>query len=352
MILKRLRRFRLIDWFAVLLSTLAIGVCLWSMRPDPTKRHLSKSRGTDAFVVPTSFGGLLALNSQDLGKVDIASMNLWCAQGLPGSENLNPALSLRTLDDWARRVRDNTERHLYRLSDPRYADHYHRSQAYFRCELMLQTLQEDCRVHYNSKLVDPRTGLSTEWPFVDSRDFFLHGIVGPDRAGSCSSMPVLYVAIGRRLGYPMKLVRTADHLFCRWDDPSGEQINVEGSGNGFSAFPDEYYKSWPRPLTDQQIRANGFLRSLDPAEELAVFIAMRGHCFTDTGRRSEAIAAYRQAQRLAPEVVPQALVFQAEVANAASAAALQAHRIASERLTEDILRRQSSFRPMGALGQN
>jgi hypothetical protein len=322
------------------------------MRADPTKTYLPKSTQAAVSVAPASLAELLALNARDLDKTDIATMDLLCAQGLPGSDNLNLDLSLRTLDQWAQQVKENTRRHLYRLSDPRYADHYHRSNAYFRCELMLQTLQEDCGVHYNSKLIDPRTGLSTEWPFVNSRDFFLNGVLGSDRAGSCSSIPVLYVAIGRRLGYPMKLVRTADHLFCRWDDPTGERINVEGSGNGFSAYSDEHYKSWPRALTDQQIKANGFLRSMDPAAELAEFITMRGHCFTDTGRQSEAITAYQQARQLAPDIVPAGLVFQAEMKQDDSAAALQAHLIASQRLTEEILRRQSSFRPAGALGQN
>ena len=339
-------------WLTALLT---IGVC--ALIFATYLAFMSQSRGHPSIPVavltePASFQALVSINPHDLGQVDIARMNLLCAQGLPGAEHVDIDATLAMLNNWAEQVRGNTARHIYRLQDARYADHYHHSEAYFRCELLLQTLQEDCGVHYNPKLVDRQTGLSTEWSFVDSRDFLLNGVAGPERAGSCSSMPVLYVAIGRRLGYPMKLVRTADHLFCRWDDPSGERINVEGSGNGFSAFPDEYYKSWPRPLTDQQVRANGFLRSLEPAEELAVFIAMRGHCFTDTGRGSEAIAAYRQAQRLAPEVVPQALVFQAEAANAASDVALQAHRMASERLTEDILRRQSSFRPMGTLDQN
>ena len=62
---------------------------------------------------------------------------------------------------------------------------------------------------------------------------FIHGIIdGP--GGTCASMPVLYVAVGRRLGYPLKLVEARGHLLLRWDDPLGQRLgtpdvfNVEG----------------------------------------------------------------------------------------------------------------------------
>ena len=68
-------------------------------------------------------------------------------------------------------------------------------------------------------------------------------------------MPVLYVAVGRRLGYPLKLATTKGHLFARWDglDHSypawRERFNIEGT-HGFSSYPDDYYKTWPFKLTD------------------------------------------------------------------------------------------------------
>jgi hypothetical protein len=45
-------------------------------------------------------------------------------------------------------------------------------------------------------------------------------------------------------------------------------------------------------------------------------------------------------------------VYQAEVVQDDSAAAPQNHRIASQRLTEEILRRQSASTSVGVLGQN
>jgi hypothetical protein len=77
-------------------------------------------------------------------------------------------------------------------------------------------------------------------PPLDSRDDFLHGIIA-GRGGTCASLPVLYAAVGRRLGYPLKLVRTTQHLFLRWDDPGGERFNVEiSNAGGIDTPPDDH----------------------------------------------------------------------------------------------------------------
>jgi hypothetical protein len=49
--------------------------------------------------------------------------------------------------------------------------------------------------------------------------------LGQRRMGTCSSMPVLYVTLGRRLGYPVKLVTAKAHLFVRWEQ-TGERFNL------------------------------------------------------------------------------------------------------------------------------
>lgn len=86
---------------------------------------------------------LLAMTPDQLTQVDIAEMNLLCATGLPGAEDMNIAKCLATLDKWANRVHAETERHLYRLTDPRYkdhAEHYQNSEARFRAEWLVSIL--------------------------------------------------------------------------------------------------------------------------------------------------------------------------------------------------------------------
>ena len=120
-------------------------------------------------------------------------------------------------------------------------------------------------------------------------------------------MPALYIAIGRRLGYPLRLVTTKAHLFIRWDSPT-ERFNLEATGRGMNRYDDAHFKSWPFPLTEDEIRADGYLKSLTPPEELAVFLSLRGQCLREAGRLSEARACYAQAARLAPNSRPYQLL--------------------------------------------
>ncbi|MCL4181636.1 MAG: hypothetical protein KJ072_28350, partial [Verrucomicrobia bacterium] len=50
------------------------------------------------------------------------------------------------------------------------------------------------------------------------------------------------------------------------------------------------------------IEAEGYLRSLTPAEELAVFLSIRAMCLRQAGRMEEASEAFDVASRFAPGV--------------------------------------------------
>jgi hypothetical protein len=245
---------------------------------------------------------LLDLPVEQLADVDIAEMNLLCAVGLPGAEKLDIDHALATLDQWAQRVKFETERHLYRAHDPKWADHYRHSEAYLRAEFLVQVLYEDLGVRYN-------LAAKNNFDFDDSRVAFLHGMipakgqtVADTQGGTCVSMPVMITAVGRRLGYPLKLVTTNGHVFVRWDGQNHanpawrERFNMEVT-NGFSSFPDDYYKTWPFKLTEAQVKANRYLVSLTPAEEFAEFLAARGHCGLDNGQIAFAARSYENAYR-------------------------------------------------------
>jgi len=234
---------------------------------------------------------LLAMTPEELKDVDIAEMNLLCATGMPGAENLDIAKCMARLDEWAAMVKFDTERHLYKFrQDP--AD-YENSEGYFRMLSLISVLQLDLGVHYNPDRI-------RDIDFSRSQDLFVHGMIDSDNGGTCVSMPVIYTAVARRLGYPVKLVLTKAHVFCRWDAP-GDRINIEGSSRGMHSYPDDYYKTWPIPSSDWEVKANGYLVSLSPAEELACFLASRGHCLDANNRLKEALDAYTAAHRFAPK---------------------------------------------------
>jgi len=112
-------------------------------------------------------------------------------------------------------------------------------------------------------------------------------------------MPILYIALGRRLGYPLKLVTTKQHLFMRWDSPK-ERFDMDATGKGLDKKDDDYYVKWPFPITEQEIREQDYLKSLSTCEELSVFFSIRGACLTEAGRLADATASFDVAYHRAP----------------------------------------------------
>jgi hypothetical protein len=220
---------------------------------------------------------------------DIAGINLLAAKGLPGAENLDVDRSLKTLDLWAAWVRRETDRHLYKFREA--PEEYNSSEAYFRILMMICTLQEDFHVCYNR---DPkmRAGPVELAPsdltfFGNPKDLFVNGLTGGEHEGTCASLPVLYVAIGRRLGYPLKLVECKGHLFARWEDDK-ERFNIEGTNRGLNCYPDQEYLEWPYPISQEELATGMYMKSLSPKRELAAFLELRALCLKQNelhGRR-------------------------------------------------------------------
>ena len=227
---------------------------------------------------------------------DIAEINLLCAAELPGSQSLDIDAALARIDEMARRVNFEIRRNWHRfLTNPGQADN---SRAKYCVMMMVTVLQQDFGVRYNpDRIRNP--------DFRDAADLFIYGMLGGN-GGTCASMPVLYTAVGRRLGWPIKMVHARAHLFCRWDDPEGrhpfgkERFNLEATGQGASFPTDDYYRTWPEPLSDEMVQLLGYLNSISPETEFADFLVLRGHCLEDNGWIGKACDAYRAACQFTP----------------------------------------------------
>jgi len=159
---------------------------------------------------------------------------------------------------------------------------------------MVHVLTTEFNVHYNpDRITDPGN-----WD--DHEDAFIHGAIGPRRHGTCASLPVLFTAVGRRLGYPLMLTTVANHCLCRWDTPE-ERINIEYSHGGLNSHPDEHCMHSPREWTpeiyERQRNRPCWLTSLSPQEELAYCLHTRAMQLSVIGHHGEAynrqIRAYR-----------------------------------------------------------
>ena len=227
-------------------------------------------------------------------------MNLLCAEGLHGAENLNVENFLARLDGIAQHVELETRRHYYRFQNNK--AEFNHSEGYFRMLLMAVTLQQDLEIHYNPQRI---TAVGVFEPndvfFADCRDVFVHGMIAEDRRmGTCASMPVLYVAVGRQLGYPLKLVPTQNHLFVRWED-NRERFNVDATGRGMNMHDDEHYRNWPMPISRETEQEFGYLKSMNATDELTAFLSLRSACLMAAGKTEEAIAAQEAALRFSPQ---------------------------------------------------
>ena len=251
-------------------------------------------------ITPTAFSELLTLSDEQLKDVDVARLNLLCAQGLPGAEHLDIEASLATLDKWGKIAKAAERKYLpqFRANPGRYDN----SLALFKAVNLALTLKEDLKCGYNLELVN--SGVmndvrSTRF-FRNSRDLFLHGFTTDPRAGSCASLPVLMVALGRRLGYPLHLVTCKGHQFVRWDDGK-DRFNIETAIQGADSKPDAYYYTWPHPTTKAEAGNEGYLVNLTPKQELANFVQIRGACLQENGDFEGASKAYELALKVFPE---------------------------------------------------
>jgi hypothetical protein len=233
------------------------------------------------------------MTPEQLEGIDIAVLNLAAGQGFPESQAFTIEEGCKALDKIADHIRKELERnkHLY----DRNPKEFYGSRAYFSALLMVCALQEDAGIHYRYERI-------FDYDYTEAGDSFLLGLLGPNRAGTCASMPILYVAVGRRLGFPLKLVSTQGHLFARWESPDGRQrFNIEGTGRGMISHDDAYYKKWPYPVDEGAIKNRGYLKSMTSAEEFALFLLIRGNVLDAQGKWPEAKLALSHAARYLPQ---------------------------------------------------
>jgi hypothetical protein len=234
---------------------------------------------------------LVRLSDVELTRLDIAVMNLACAEGLPGADRINWELCLRTLDDWARRCAKFTSQMMPYFHRGRcdYPD----SEPRFRIQAMITHLQRDIGVRYHP-------GRKKDTDVFQPEDSFVYGVIQGE-GGTCGNLPIIYTAIGRRLGYPLMLGTTRTHGFCRWDSlPCGECFNIEASGEGVSFFPDEHYRIGRFEMPPETVEACGYIESLSPREEVATFMGQRAACWMQEKNYREAATAYARATELDP----------------------------------------------------
>lgn len=98
---------------------------------------------------------------------------------------------------------------------------------------------------------------------------FLNGLIST-RRGSCVTLPMLWMVLADRLGWPVHAVLSTKHYILRYEDDRLEQKNIDATIWG-SYASDEQYRIDGR-IPDHAIENGVFLRSLTRKEYLAALL--------------------------------------------------------------------------------
>jgi hypothetical protein len=235
---------------------------------------------------------LALLSNESLSRRDVAVSNLACAVGLPGADRFDSYACVCRLDEFAAFVKPYTDSCLVEfLADPA---HYNGSEGIFRVACLTTALGRKFGVRYNPAKVP------IDVP-MDAADSFIGGALLGD-GGSCGSLPVVCAAVGRRLGYPIRLSTAFRHLFARWEDPqTGERFNIEYGDKGMDAPPDEHYRQGRMEAPPLYEELGCFRQTLTPRQELGCFLTTRAYLLKELGRTREECEALIWASTLHPE---------------------------------------------------
>ena len=236
---------------------------------------------------------LALLSEEELESVDVAVLNLAAAQGFPDAPTADQAEEcLRRLDHYAWTVADYTETCSSEFD--RYRDHYQGSEGRFRVLKMVSMLQQVHGIRYNpAKIPDDS--------IHSAGDAFIHGpLIG--EGGTCASIPVVLAAVGRRLGYPIRMVSAPSHLFARWDDGE-DYFNIDVTNEGLCHPPDDFYRHETRtPFGEEQERYCCYLQSQSTRHEFSNFLFQRAWHWYELNDFRQSVEALSYAIKLAPEI--------------------------------------------------
>ncbi len=270
---------------------------------------------TNISITPTNLAQLLALPPDQLEKVDIARIDLLCAEGLPSSTNLDVEQCLKTLDAWASEVKIETDRNYHRLIDD--PEKFQNSLGRYRMAVMAAVLCQYLRVHYdpqrekelfeNNYFTNRESyGEAEQHFFSDASDFFLQGLLSDKRYGTCASMPYLYVAIGRRLGYPVSIAGAYTHGYVYYDEGNGKHFNVEATEDrGFVTPSDDEYRNppWGAPSDPNYYQTHDLLQPLSNKESMANLLGERAAIFRAAGQHDEEAKTWQIAAHYFPDTL-------------------------------------------------
>jgi regulator of sirC expression with transglutaminase-like and TPR domain len=131
-------------------------------------------------------------------------------------------------------------------------------------------------------------------------NYFINGILDR-KLGQCTTIPMLYMAIAQRLGYPVYAVIAPEHNFVRFVDPSLKEQNIELSGGAGYSSDSEY--AYRLNISQRAIESGAYLRTLTRREYLGEFLQQSAIVFRTRGDIDRSILYFEKAYEIDPKNV-------------------------------------------------
>jgi regulator of sirC expression with transglutaminase-like and TPR domain len=107
------------------------------------------------------------------------------------------------------------------------------------------------------------------------------------RRGNCVSMPMLFLLVGERMGLNLSLATAPLHVFVRYIDPLGREMNLEATSGGHPARTIWYRQQMP--MADRAVESGLYLRTLTRREVVALMATIVVEFLISERRFQEAI---------------------------------------------------------------
>ena len=224
----------------------------------------------------------LAKPDVELENADPLELNLLVAKGLPECSSIDIAACKRQVDGWADEIRAELAANPHGFENDRGKWGTRRR---FELAVMGSVLMEDRRIGYVDRVSHSNAGHK-----------FAHGVL-QSGAGTCATLPVIWAALGRRLGHPISIAQVPEHLYCIVDDGQ-EKINLETTGSAhLSMNSDERM----RRMCPPELVANGtFMRPFSNRELIGIFVGLRAEVWEAKGDFEKALSDYQRAHEIVP----------------------------------------------------
>ena len=128
-------------------------------------------------------------------------------------------------------------------------------------------------------------------------NYFLHRLLDTKK-GICYTLPLLYLAVAQRLNFPIEMRVLPDHIYLRYNKPSGKHINIELTINGLHISDELYIQDFSvKPMA---ILKKSYMKPLNNGNLLGILISINAYYFANTQYINRAMMYYEKAIALDP----------------------------------------------------